>query len=117
MQKIFRLLEDHMTREQFDNLIKNLSEKIKLGQPGLYERAIAFNNFIEGANAAYDLLIGEIAELEEKLRIAIELIERQTSWLHRMSELKWNDKSYAPKFKAMMKENHEALSKLKGGDK
>jgi len=67
--------------------------------------------------ASFDL-IGkknyEIKELKEREKIAIEALSDTSSWLHRMSDLKWNDKSYAPKFKAAYVRLTEALAKLRG---
>jgi len=50
-----------MTKEQFDNLIKNLADAHVTGLN--VTGSSPFNAFIAGASAAYDLLSGEIESL------------------------------------------------------
>lgn len=60
-----------------------------------------------------NMLNGELQQLRADLDLAIEALSDTSSWLHRMSDLKWNDKSYAPKFKAAYIRMTETLAKLK----
>lgn len=64
----------------------------------------------EQARAALDI---QCKQLRTDLSLAIEALSDISSWLHRMSDLKWNDKSYAPKFKAAYIRMTETLAKLK----
>ncbi len=51
-------------------------------------------------------------ELKEREKIAIEALSDTASWLKRMSDLKWDDPSYAPRFKIAFDRHQEALAKL-----
>ena len=49
-------------------MIEREAEATKLGQPGLYERAIAYTNYINGAEKMYEILT---AEYENNMKVRL----------------------------------------------
>jgi hypothetical protein len=66
----------------------------------------------ENAKAAEEKANTKSQPMIEQLMKAKEALEESNSWLARMSELKWDDETYAPKFKASFLKQKQILSDL-----